>query len=346
MGTFVVIAALMALAAAAAVSWPLLRGRDSRLAGSILAVTVLACAAGLYPLWSNFDWNAPAQGPAAPDAAAASPEVAAMVAKLEDRLKQQPDDIDGWLMLGRSYVTLQRFDEAVAAYDHAERLGNGQNVEALLGFGEALSLRSGGEITPQVARLFEQAVTLAPDNTKALLYGGFAAAVRGDAGLARQRWLAVKARNPPAEVAAMIDQRLAELGADSGAAGPGGGQAAAAQPQSDGVATVRISIAPALRAKLRPDAPLFVFARAPGQGGPPLAVKRLTVAAIGTEVQLSGADSMMPGRGLAKGQKVSITARVAFSGQPLPSSGDLSGELSYDVGRDGVRELVIDSVQP
>jgi cytochrome c-type biogenesis protein CcmH len=89
-----------------------------------------------------------------------------------------------------------------------------------------------------------------------------------------------------------------------------------------------------------------VFAREPGQGGPPLAVKRLTVAAIGTQVELSGADSMVPGRALTKGQKVSITARVAFSGQPLPTSGDLSGELSYEVGRDGVRELVIDKITP
>jgi cytochrome c-type biogenesis protein CcmH len=89
---------------------------------------------------------------------------------------------------------------------------------------------------------------------------------------------------------------------------------------------------------------LFVFAREPGSQGPPLAAKRLTSAAIGTQVQLSAADSMLPGRVLKSGQKVSITARVSFSGQPIPRAGDLYGELSYDVGRDGVRNLVIDRV--
>jgi cytochrome c-type biogenesis protein CcmH len=89
---------------------------------------------------------------------------------------------------------------------------------------------------------------------------------------------------------------------------------------------------------------LFVFAREPGSRGPPLAAKRLTSTAIGTQVHLSQADSMLPGRALAKGQQVSITARVSFSGQPVPSAGDLYGELSYDVGRDGVRNLVIDRV--
>jgi hypothetical protein len=55
---------------------------------------------------------------------------------------------------------------------------------------------------------------------------------------------------------------------------------------------------------------------------------------------------MMPGRAITQGQKVSITARVAFSGQPLPASGDLQGEISYAVGHDGVRDLVIDQVAP
>ena len=89
---------------------------------------------------------------------------------------------------------------------------------------------------------------------------------------------------------------------------------------------------------------MFVFAREPGSQGPPLAVKRLTSSAIGSQVQLSAADSMMPGRVLTKGQHVSVTARVSFGGQPVPSAGDLYGELSYDVGRDGARNLVIDRV--
>lgn len=341
MGTFVAIAALMALCAAAAVAWPLLRDRSSRLVGAIAAVIVLASAAGLYPLWSNWDWSAPAVELAtAGKPAAASPQVAAMVAKLEQKLREQPDDLKGWLMLGRSYLTIERLDDAVVAYDHAERLGGGKDLEAILGLGESLSLRAGGDITPQVAKLFEQAVVLAPDNPKALLYGGFAAAVRGDSALARSRWLAVKAMNPPPQVAEMIDQRIAELGPETASAGP-----AAIAPEG-GTATIRLAIAPALKARLRDDAPLFLFAREPGQGGPPLAVKRLTIAAIGTQVQLSAADSMVPGRAITKGQRVSITARVAFGGQPLPTSGDLSGELSYEVGHDGVRDLVIDKVTP
>jgi cytochrome c-type biogenesis protein CcmH len=352
MNTFLVIAAVMAAIAAGAVALPLLRDRQSRLLGALLAVLVIGASAGLYPLWSNWNWHAPAQSEAV-----AGPDVAAMVAKLEKRLQDQPNDLDGWLKLGRSYLTLNRLDEAIVAYDHAHQLDS-KSAEAAMGLGEAMSLRAGGDITPQAAQLFEDALALEPGNPKALLYGGFAAAVRGDRALARTRWQALKNLNPPPQIVQMLDARIAELGpptdgstaggaADEARAGtstsPAGTNASAAGLSGTEV-TVNISIAPALKSRLVSEAPLFVFAREPGTKGPPLAAKRLTSTAIGTQVHLSQADSMLPGRVLAKGQQVSITARVSFSGQPVPSAGDLYGEVSYDVGRDGVRNLVIDRV--
>ena len=208
-------------------------------------------------------------------------------------------------------------------------------------------------------------MSLEPDNPRALLYSGFGAATRGDRAMARKRWLALKAMHPPPEIDAMLDQtnRGARHGRSRAAAarrrrcragrrgdaGPAAaatsavvGQAAAAQSAAE--ATLNLSISPALKSRLTGDTPLFVFAREPGMQGPPLAAKRLTSAAIGTQIHLSAADSMVPGRVLTAGQKVSITARVSFSGQPLPAAGDLYGELTYDVGHDGVRDLVIDRV--
>ncbi|HTB30158.1 MAG TPA: tetratricopeptide repeat protein [Steroidobacteraceae bacterium] len=362
MTAFLIIAVFMAAIAATAVAWPLLRKRESRLVGAAAGLLVMAAAAGLYPLWSNWNWQeAPAPAPAA------SPQVLAMVAELERKMQAAPNDIKGWLLLGRSDIALERVDDAVTAFQQAHRL-DADNVEALLGLGEALSMRAGGNITPSAGQLFERAVSLQPDDPRALLYSGFAAATRGDRAAARTRWLALKALNPPPEIDAMLDQRIAELGtadlaaaggapgatgAGSGSAGGMPGLAAAATPavagqgaaaQSGAQATVNLSISPALKARLTADTPLFVFAREPGMQGPPLAAKRLTSAAIGTQIHLSAADSMVPGRVLTSGQKVSITARVSFSGQPLPAAGDLYGELTYDIGHDGVRDLVIDQV--
>jgi cytochrome c-type biogenesis protein CcmH len=353
MNTFLVIAAVMAAIAALAVAFPLLRDRQSRVLGALAAVFIIGAAAGLYPLWSNWNWHAPVQN------AAAGPDVAAMVAKLEKHLQVVPNDVPGWLMLGRSYLALERVEDAVSAYDHARQL-DGKNAEAAMGLGEAMSLRSGGQITPPAGQLFEEALRLAPGNPKALLYAGFAAAVRGDRALARSRWEALKALHPPPQIVQMLDARIAELGPSAGGGAAAAGSApmpatagtsasaAGTNTSAGGLGraevTVTINIAPALKSRLSSEAPLFVFAREPGGGGPPLAAKRLTSTAIGTEVHLSTADSMLPGRVLVSGQRVSITARVSFSGQPLPSAGDLYGELSYEVGRDGVRELTIDRV--
>jgi len=338
MSTFLVIAAVMAAVAASAVALPLIRHRQSRVLGALAAVVIIGAAAGLYPLWSNWNWHAPAQSQAA-----AGPDVAAMVGKLEKHLQDEPDDLKGWLMLGRSYIALNRLDDALVAYDHARRL-DAKSPEAAMGLGEAMSLRAGGEITPPAAQLFEEALSEAPGNPQALLYGGFAAASRGDPALARSRWETLKSMHPPPQIVQMLDARIAELGAPSGTNASSAGTSTSTGGLIAADVTVNISIAPALKSRLVSEAPLFVFAREPGSKGPPLAAKRLTSSAIGTQVHLSAADSMLPGRALSNGQQVSITARVSFSGRPVPSAGDLYGELSYAVGRDGARDLVIDRV--
>jgi cytochrome c-type biogenesis protein CcmH len=339
MSSFVVVAGVMAVLAALIVAVPLMRDKKSRWVGATAGVLLMAAAGGLYPLWSNWDWHAPVQ-PQGPD-------VLAMVGKLERHLKDKPNDLTGWLMLGRSYMALERLDDAISAYDHAYRLG--KSAESALGLGEAISMRAGGEITPPAAQFFEEALALAPNNPKALLYGGFAAAIRGDRALARSRWQALKDLHPPPQIEQMLDVRMAELGpaTDAAAAGtstsPAGTNTSAGGSASAQVA-VNISVAPALKSRLKSEAPLFVFAREPGGQGPPLAAKRLTSTAIGTQVMLSPADSMIPGRVLVNGHRVTVTARVSFSGQPIPAAGDLYGELSCDVGQGGALDLVIDRV--
>jgi cytochrome c-type biogenesis protein CcmH len=345
--TFLVVAACMAAIAATAVAVPLVRDRNSRIVGATAAVLVIGAAAGLYPLWSNWNWHAPAASPAAP-----RPDILAMVAKLEQHMRDHPDDMQGWLMLGRSYMALNRSDDAVTAYDHAHRLG--KNADAALGLGEALSMRAGGDITPDAAQLFDEALTLAPDNPKALLYGGFAAAIRGDKILARSRWQALKDLHPPPQIVQMLDARIAELGlvggggeplaAPAGTSSSSAGTNTSAEGSAPAEVAVNIQLAPALKSRLKSEASLFVFAREPGGRGPPLAAKRLTSAAIGTQVHLTAADSMMPGRVLLAGKRVSITARISFSGQPIPAAGDLYGEVSTDVGRGGALDLLIDRV--
>ena len=337
MTSFIAIAACMALLAAAVIAWPLLRNGRNRWLPLASALSLLLLSAFLYTRWSTWDWSGLKQMP--PE----GPDVQAMVGKLESRLASNPDDLAGWLMLGRSYLTLERFDDAIAAYDHAIKLGGGRDAEAALGMGEAISMRANGQIIPPAAQLFETALQLAPQNPKALLFGGFTAANRGDKALARSRWETLKAMNPPPQLVQMLDARIAAL--DGMPAAPA---ADATSPElnssTSAEAIVNIRIAPSLAGQAKPDALLFVFASEPGVRGPPLAAKRMHVSDIGTPIKLSAADAMIASRTLHAGQKVNITARISFSGQPTPTAGDLYGELTYDIGKDSARELIIDRV--
>src|SRR6202790_2730472 len=251
MSTFLVIAAVMAAIAASAVALPLIRDRHSRVLGALAAAIIIGAAAVLYPLWSNWHWSA-----AAPSQADAGPEVAAMVAKLEKHLQDEPNDLKGWLMLGRSYLTLNRWDDALVAYDHARRL-DAKSPQAALGLGEAMSLKAGGEITPPASQLFEEALSEAPGTPQGLLYGGFAAATRGDRALARSRWQALKSMHPPPQIEQMLDARIAELGppdqpgtALAGTSASPAGTSASVGGLSAAEVTVNISIAPALKSRL------------------------------------------------------------------------------------------------
>jgi hypothetical protein len=110
------------------------------------------------------------------------------------------------------------------------------------------------------------------------------------------------------------------------------------------VVRVNVTLAPALAATAG-SSPLFVFVRDPGHPGPPLAVKRLE-SRFPQVVSLSSSDAMMPGRAFAAGQSVQVVARIARSGNPVGASGDPLGEASYQVGHDGLVNLVIDHVMP
>jgi len=343
--SFVLLAAALTLASVVAVAIPLLRSSTTGAASApwtalAAAGLLVAGSAALYVTWSKWSWRA------AP--AADSPQN--MVAQLARRLEHDPTDLNGWLMLGRSYTALQEYPLAVRAFGRAVQLSDGKNAEALTGEGEALALSDESELDGRAGRLFEQALALEPDSGKALFFGAAVAARRGDLPLARQRFAKLLSLNPPPAVRPMIEQQIAAIderlaGTPTNAAAVQQGQSPA-PPSGASAPTVRVnvSLAPSL-ASAAGAAPLFVFVRDPAQGGPPLAVKRLE-SHFPQSVALSPADSMVPGRVFAAGQSVQVVARIARSGSPIAVSGDPFGEVSYRVGKDGLVSLIIDRLTP
>jgi cytochrome c-type biogenesis protein CcmH len=335
--TFVVLAAALTVVGVAVIAVPLLKGGSAQPApapwAALAAAGVLvAGSAILYVALSNWSWRA--------EAAADSPQT--MVAHLARKLERDPQDINGWVMLGRSYTVLEQYPLAVRAFERADRLAGGKNSEALVGEAEALILSDEGELDGRAAKLAERALAIEPNNGKALFYGAAAAVRRGELPLARERFTRVLALNPPARVRSLIEDQVAAIDARLGSASPAPGTAAAAAAPA---VRVKVTLSPSLSASAANAAPLFVFVRDPARPGPPLAVKRLD-SHFPQTVELTTADSMVPGRVFADGQKVQVVARIARSGNPIAGSGDPFGEVPYQVGHDGLVNVVIDRLSP
>lgn len=330
---FVAIAAFLSVFAGFWLLRPLWRDKAARVTAAVSTAVLATAAVALY-VWSSH-WTWPQE-----DTNADSP--AAMVSRLAKRLESEPNDVQGWLMLGRSYTALGQLPLAQRAYQRADRLESGRNVEALIGMAEAMVMQSNGAVDPRASRMFEQALTLEPNSEKALFYSAVAAQRRGETPLAISRFEKMLQLDPPENVRNILQQQIVALHA-SIAEGRAAGSAAAVSESPH--VLVAVSIKPALAREVAPGSTLFVFVRAPGRPGPPLAVKRLP-ATLPVSVELTSADSMVPGLSFAPNDTVEVSAKISADGSATPKSGDLVGRVRYIVGRDFKKSIVIDGRTP
>jgi len=262
-----------------------------------------------------------------------------MVAALEAKLREKPDDPRGWILLGRSYQVMEDYPRSAAAYERAVKLTDSNDVDALIGLGVALAATDEAAITGRAGQLFERSLELAPDDARALWYAGFASFRRGDVEATRTRWQKLSTYDLPAEIRTELEGALAGIGATPGTTLPS--PAAAAGP----ALRVRVELAPGLKGSVPERGTLFVFLRESGQA-PPVAVVRRTVGEWPAEVSLSQADVMLPGRRLDQLAGARVVARVSLSGEPRASSGDLFGEAGVPADAGHGVTVLIDSKVP
>lgn len=205
MTVFIVIAALMAAACVAVVAVPLLKPVPSQARAPATAfvatLVLLAGSAGLYLTWSNWPWRQ--------DPGMQSPQ--GMVEQLVHQLNERPDNLSGWLMLGRSYATLEEYQLSVRAYERADRIAGGRSADALVGEADALTMMDSSAIDGEAGRLIERALAIDPTSPQALFFGAAAALHRGELPLARTRFSKLLALDPPARVKAILEQEIAGI---------------------------------------------------------------------------------------------------------------------------------------
>ncbi len=318
--------------------------RSSRRTAAVLATVIPLAAASLYWLLGNPDALSPRQaGVAGGEHQITAQQIEAMAAKLAARLEQNPDDAKGWAMLARTYMAMQRFPEAVAAYAKATALVK-DDAGLLADYADALATSTGRNLEGRPLELVMQALKLDPDQWKALALAGTAAFDRKDYRAAIVHWEKLVQQLPPdSEFGQSMKASIAEarqLGGIKPGALPG--------PQPATAASVRgtVSLSPALAATVKPTDTVFIFTRAAEGSRQPIAALRRQARDLPAEFTLDDSQSMSAGMKLSSFREVVVGARISKSGGATPQSGDLQGiSQKVKVGAADV-VVVIDSVVP
>jgi cytochrome c-type biogenesis protein CcmH len=312
--------------------------------GAVLLGLLLAVFSGGYYAWTG-SWHTAAM--VAGEIEPPKPDVDAMLAQLEQRLQQNPDDVDGWAMLGRARFMLQRYAGSAEAYAKANELTSQREPELLVGEAEALGMAADRQLQGRPRQLFEQALTLDPKQAKALWYAGMAALQADDKPRTIELWTRLRSQPMPEELSTILDQQLAELGAPVPKVAESPAGAASPATPSAVALDISLSLAPELAAKLPADGILIVYAKAAAGPPMPLAVVRQPIAGFPIQVRLDDSQAMMPNLKLSSFDHWEVTARVGRSGQAKAESGDLQGVIRVDRAASAAPiALTIDSVVP
>ncbi|MBT3014059.1 MAG: c-type cytochrome biogenesis protein CcmI [Candidatus Thiodiazotropha sp. (ex Lucina aurantia)] len=285
------------------------------------------------------------------------PPMEELVKRLAAKMQEQPDNQEGWIMLGRSYMAMNDPSAAINAFDRAMEISD-KNVGLLLAYAEAIASYAGNDFTGRAAPMVEKALQLEPDNPNVLWIAGIVAYQRTDYQDAVDRWSKLRGLLKPqsAELESVneaLDDARSKLGLPAEETElPSIVQAKKQVPAEPAAAgdksiQVEISLSPDMRDKANPDDLLFIYAKAMSGPPMPLAAVRKRVSDLPLSINLDDSMAMMPQMKLSQFPEVAVGARISLSGSPTAQSGDLEGEITaVSPGQPGIVKVVINSVHP
>ncbi len=334
--------------------------KSGRWAAPALSIAVPVLAIGMY-LYVG-DQSALNPAPETAETAAAGhpggeklPPMDELVARLAERMAAEPDNVEGWVMLGRSYLAMGDAQKAANAYLEAKTRAPDE-PDILLGYAEALA-KVGGSLQGEPAKWIESALELAPANPNALWMMGLVKYQAKDFANALEHWNKLDAMLPPnGEDAEALHGIMADARANLGITEPTVAQVqtpaaatTAPQPAPAGGKSVQVtvSVAEDLQGRFSPDDTVFIFARALSGPPMPLAARRMQARDLPVNLTLDDSMAMMPQMKLSSFAQVLVGARISKSGNAIPQSGDLFGEVSpVTPGQSVAVEVRIDGVRP
>jgi cytochrome c-type biogenesis protein CcmH len=282
----------------------------------------------------------------------------ALVERLKKKMEENPNDAVGWTLLARSYMAMERYDEAVPIFDKAVKL-NPNDAALLADYADALGVHQGRKLEGRPETLIQKALKLDPNNVKALMLSGTVAFNRQNFAAAAKDWERALANLPADSEPEYTEQLTASIAeakrrnggaplmtaANAASSAPAKPAPAAKAGQGKAI-TGKVVLGPGMESKSTGIDTLFVFAK--DVAGPPMPVSivRASRKDLPFTFRLDDSTSPMPSRKLSDIDTVVIVARLSKSGKAMPESGDLEG-MSQPVkpGAEGLT-IVIDRQRP
>jgi cytochrome c-type biogenesis protein CcmH len=275
-------------------------------------------------------------------------DLAKLAETLADKLQSQPENLQGWVMLGRTYRTLENFDASIKAYDAALKLSADDDLQ--LERIEVMAMQRQGNFDGEPWRVIRDILQKDPQHYGALLTAGSASYAERKYADALKYWeqarKPLEANHPDLpglENAIATVRETMGLPAKAASTGPSGGSAAASSALN---VSGQISLSAALKAKASPNDTVFVYATPANGDRMPLAIMKTTVSQLPLNFTLDDSTAMTPDRKLSTAGEVFIKVRVSKSGNAMPQSGDLTGgsEGPVKVGSKGLKIEIKDQM--
>jgi cytochrome c-type biogenesis protein CcmH len=242
---------------------------------------------------------------------------------LKTKLKENPSDTEKWFLLANSYAAIGQYQQAaevyLAAMNYIDKTDS-KYATAKGSYSQMLFQAAGEQVTPAAIQAMQEALAIDPLEPSALILAGIYAYTLGDLKQAVLYWEKAKTKADENVITTFIDPVITQAKMQLAQAAPQMSQAQASTGKAK--ISLKLDIAPELKAKVSPEQTVFVFARPVG-GKMPLAAEKLQVKDLPKTIILDDSKSPMPTANLSSVAEVDVTARVSLSGQPQQSKGDL-----------------------
>jgi len=268
------------------------------------------------------------------------PSLDELLPNLEKKLEQSPEDRDGWMLLGRSYLTMGDFASAKRALMKAYALDK-DDPELLAQLAEVTAMEGNGDLSGKASEYIDAALALNPQHQQSRWLQAIASQQAGEHATAIEQFNSLRQEvQGNAEALASIDELIAmseqAMGVENTISENNSTDSAAASVM------VTVTLSDAAAADVQPDHAVFIFARASSGPPMPLAVSRHTVQDLPVTVTLDDTMAMMPAMTLSQFPSVTVGARVSKSGNAIAEPGDWFAEQNnVDAGAGATVELSI-----